>query len=131
MFNIIGTTVNTEAMSLILEQFADEMGVGPNKRIVLVWDGAGWHTSKHLRVPDGIHIVQLPAYSPELQPVECLFPLVNEALANRLHSSIEELESRLIHRLAALDQNPAIVSEHTRFHWWPCDVQASHQRVAS
>ena len=37
---------------------------------VLVLDGAGWHTSPKLRVPDNISLLPLPRYAPELNPVE-------------------------------------------------------------
>ena len=37
------------------------------KHIILVLDRAGWHSSQELVVPDGIHFVFLPPYSPELQ----------------------------------------------------------------
>ena len=37
---------------------------------VLVLDGAGWHTSPKLRVPDNISLLLLPRYSPELNPIE-------------------------------------------------------------
>ena len=37
---------------------------------VLVLDGAGWHTSPRLNLPDNIVLLPLPAYSPELNPIE-------------------------------------------------------------
>lgn len=64
---VLGSTVNVDAMSKVLADFAVQVGAGPKKRVIVVWDGAGWHTSPKLRVPEGIHVVQLPAYSPELQ----------------------------------------------------------------
>ena len=33
-------------------------------------DGAGWHSSKTLVVPENISLLPLPPYSPELNPVE-------------------------------------------------------------
>lgn len=62
---------------------AAHFNVGQDKRIVLPLDQAGWHTSEKLEVPEGIHLVPLPPYSPELQPAERLWPLVNEPLANQ------------------------------------------------
>src|SRR6266446_7750619 len=44
----------------------------------LVLDQAGWHSSKELVVPEGIHLLFLPPHSPELQPCERLCPLSNE-----------------------------------------------------
>jgi transposase len=37
----------------------------------------------------------LPAYSPELQPAERLWPLVDAPLSNRTFDSIDELEGLL------------------------------------
>jgi hypothetical protein len=34
-----------------LAHFAQAVGAGPTKRILLVLDQAGWHTSKELVVP--------------------------------------------------------------------------------
>ena len=53
--------------TIALAQFAQAVGAGPAKRILLVLDQAGWHTSKELVVPEGIHLLFFPPYSPELQ----------------------------------------------------------------
>jgi hypothetical protein len=68
-------TVSVEAFSLALAAFADEVGAGPDKQIVLVLDRAGWHSSTRLTLPEGIHLVFLPPYSEEVQPAERLWPL--------------------------------------------------------
>ena len=44
--------------------------VEPGAHAVLVLDGAGWHRSKTLAVPDNISLLSLPPYSPALNPVE-------------------------------------------------------------
>jgi transposase len=44
--------------------------VAPGAQAVLVLDGAGWHGSTALNVPDNISLLHLPPYSPELNPVE-------------------------------------------------------------
>ena len=118
-------------MSAALAAFAKDVEAGPDRQIVLVIDGAGWHTSPKVVVPDGVHLVFLPPYSPELQPAERLFPLINEALANRAFKSIEELERVLARRIGALLQDPLLVSSHTRFHWWPDDIVPWAKRIAS
>jgi transposase len=55
-----------------LAAFARQVGASPTKQIVLVLDRAGWHTSLRLRVPEHVHLLFLPPYSPELQPAEHL-----------------------------------------------------------
>ena len=51
----LATTVNIELFSVELAAFAREVGAGPTKQIVLVLDGAGWHESPKVRVPE--HVV--------------------------------------------------------------------------
>jgi hypothetical protein len=46
----LATTVNIERFSVELEAFAQQVGAGPTKQIVLVLDGAGWHDTPKVRV---------------------------------------------------------------------------------
>ena len=109
--------VNTETMSAVLEAFARERGVGTEVDLVL--DGAGWHTSPRVSVPEGVSLVGLPAYSPELQPAEHLWPLIDEAVANRVAADLAELESWVGERCVALSEDVARMRRLTQFAWWP------------
>lgn len=113
--------VDTVVFSLALKHFAEAVGAGPKKRIVLVLDRAGWHASRDLVVPDGIHLVFLPSYSPELQPAEHLWPLVHEAMANRRIETLDELEDILVERCRSLAADTELIRANTLFHWWPID----------
>lgn len=99
----------------LLEAFAEEQQLGPKKRILLVRDGAGWHQD----APEGITPVMLPPYSPELNPSEHLWPLVDEAVANHLFRSLPELERVLEGRCVELTDMPEVIRSSTFFHWWP------------
>jgi transposase len=55
-----------------LEIFACEAGAGVDGAIVLVLDNAGLHGEAGLRAPDGVRLVFLPPYTPQLQPAETL-----------------------------------------------------------
>lgn len=112
-------SVNVEIFSRALAAFAEEVGAGSQKQVVLALDGAGWHKSAQLRVPDGLHLVFLPPYSPEVQPSERLWPLSNEPLANRVFTSLDELEAVQAERCRWLQDHPEVVRAHTCFHWWP------------
>lgn len=50
-----------------------------------------------MRLPEGIDLIDLPAYSPELQPGERLSPLTNEVVANSFPPSLDELEELLVY----------------------------------
>src|SRR2546426_7824551 len=80
---------------------------------------AGWHTSSRLALPEGLHLLFLPAHSPELQPAERLWPLSNEPLANRVFNSLDELEQVQADRCRWLQAHPEIIRGRTAFHWWP------------
>ena len=72
----------------------------------MIWDGAGFHTSKQLRVPENITLVQLPAYSPELNPIENLWHyLKSHFWSNRAYDDYEALEEAAMAawRTAVLD----------------------------
>ena len=68
---LIMPELNTAVLNLFLEQFARELPKGVHA--VLIWDGAGYHTSGDLVVPENVSLIQLPPYSPESNPVENLW----------------------------------------------------------
>jgi hypothetical protein len=86
---------------------------------VLVVDQAGWHLTHELRVPAGIDLVFLPAASPELQPAERLWPLVDEPVANHTLADLDALEAVLVARCRTLEAAPERLAAHPHFHWWP------------
>lgn len=52
--------------------------LAPDDHAVMVLDGAGWHASAALPVPDNIILVPLPPYSPESNPVERIWFYLRE-----------------------------------------------------
>lgn len=111
--------VNIQLFNRVLSDFAQYYQVGPQKRIILAIDRAGWHESKKVKVPEGLHLVFLPSHSPELQPAERLWPLTNEGVANRCFETLEHLELVLYQRLKALIPQLDLIRGLTCFHWWP------------
>jgi hypothetical protein len=112
---LVMPAVNAGAFSLALSRFAEWVGAGEDKRVLLVLDRAGWHVAKDLEVPEGLDLEFLPARSPELQPAERLWPLVNERIANRPFEDLDELEGALVERCLALSKRPDLVRGHTRY----------------
>jgi transposase len=124
----LATSVSIPLFEVELAAFARQVGASVTKQIVLVLDRAGWHSAQRLRVPDHVHLLFLPPYSPELQPAEHLWPLTNTALVNRHLASIEELEELQLQRCLALQEQSALVRSTTLFPWWP---QRLHKRQPS
>ena len=111
--------VNHPSLSIVLQEFATTHHVDAEHPAVIILDNARWHTTRKLKIPMGIHLIFLPAYSPELQPAERLWPLVDEAIENRAFDSIEQLEDVIAERCVQLTQQPEYVKRFTHFHWWP------------
>jgi transposase len=93
-FTLILPAVNTEMMNLYLHHLAKAY---PDRRLLLLMDQAGWHRSGDLCVPKNIKLDYLPAYSPELNPVERLWRwLRDEVCRNRLYQTMTELLDALV-----------------------------------
>ena len=68
--------VNIEAMNEHLAEISRCVSVGAIALLVL--DGAGWHSSPRLNVPDNIVLLPLPPYAPELNPMENVWHYLRE-----------------------------------------------------
>ena len=81
---------NTEAMQIHLEEIAAMVPAG--KHALIICDRAAWHTTAKLDVPSNITLMPLPAYSPELNPVEMVWErLRDDFLACRCFDGYDEL----------------------------------------
>lgn len=112
-------TVSLAAMRVALAAFARDEGIDAEHPAALVVDNAGWHRSPRLPLPPGLHLLFLPPYSPEVQPAERLWALVDEPLANCAFPDLDALDAVLIRRCQQLEADPVRLRAHTHFHWWP------------
>ncbi|MEK6284101.1 MAG: IS630 family transposase, partial [Acidobacteriota bacterium] len=81
-------------------------GSDPAALHVLIQDGAGFHLRDgDERLPDNVRIVTLPAYSPELNPVEGLWDQLKDVLCNRVFWSLADLEAALVEELRGFWQD--------------------------
>ena len=88
---LLSPQLNTKIVNTFLRLFSET--IPENEHAVMIWDGAGFHTSKQLRVPENISLVQLPAYSPELNPIENLWHyLKSHFWSNRAYDDYDALE---------------------------------------
>lgn len=87
---IIAPYLDTVIINQFLEQFS--RALAPDVQAVLVWDGAGYHRANALVVPDNVTLVSLPAYSPELNPIENLWHyLKSHHWSNRTYADYDAL----------------------------------------
>jgi len=109
--------VNTQWLNLVLATFGLEVGACSQKIILLVQDQAGWHRSAKVNLPSAIITEFLPPYSPQLQPAERLWSLVDEPLANEHFETIEQLEDVLAARCCHLQEMTTVIKNLTDYHW--------------
>ena len=89
----------------------------PKKKVLLVEDNAGWHRSKKVEEIEGLIVDFLPPYSPELQPAERLWSLVDEPLVNQNFETIDEVEEILVKRCITLNDMQKEIRNLTNYHW--------------
>lgn len=99
--------VDTEIVNIFLAELSEAYS---DKKILLIWDQAGYHRSKDLQIPANIVIESLPPYSPELNPAERLWRwLRRHACRNRLFKSLDEQAEALAQTIRNL--NSAQIAE--------------------
>lgn len=110
-------SVRGDLTTLALRAFAGEHDPENRKILVLLLDRAGYHSAADIAVPSDVRLHFLPSYTPELQPVECVWPLVREAMANTVFPDLDALEATLIRRCRWLLRHPEIVRGRAGFRW--------------
>ena len=94
--------INTDCMQLYLDELAKEI----DEEIIIIMDGAGWHKSGRLVVPHNMHIIYLPPYSPELNPVERLWLYIKKStIYNKIYETLEELEETIGNFIVSLQSD--------------------------
>jgi transposase len=75
--------------------FLEELNkVNNGQKMVIIMDGAGWHKSEKLIIPNDIRTIILPPYSPELNPTEKLWQYIKyHTIKNRIYKTLRELEN--------------------------------------
>jgi len=114
-FSLILPEVNNISMSLYLKELSSFYF---GYRIVIVMDSASFHSDLNAVDIDNISIVHLPAYSPELNPVEHLWDYLRENyFGNRYWKTIEELEIYLENILRDVHKDKLTLKSLTGFDW--------------
>ena len=115
-FALVMPEVSTKAMQIFLDEFAKT--IPSDDHVVMFLDQASWHTAKTLKVPAAITLVSLPAYSPQLNPVERIWLYLKERfLSHRLlddREAVIEAVCTAWNRLVAL---PGRLASLTDYGW--------------
>jgi hypothetical protein len=82
--------------------------------IVLIWDNLNTHISAAMRKlvasRDWLHVIQLPAYAPDLNPTEAVWSHVKRSLGNLAAASVDQLAAIVRNRLKRIQYRPDLLT---------------------
>ncbi len=88
--------VSTAAMNEFPRHFSTTLA--DDEHVVMVLDGAGWHTSHALLVPANVTLLRLPRDAPELNPIERIWLYLRERhLSHRVHDGYTAIVDAVCH----------------------------------
>lgn len=71
----------------------------PRKKLCIIWDNASWHKSREIREKlqagqslERIHLIALPPYAPETNPIEHVWGYAKGKIANRSNKVFEDIK---------------------------------------
>jgi transposase len=92
---LIAPRLATESVNAFLELFSKSLPA--DEHAIMIWDGAGFHKGRKLQMPENITPITLPAYSPELNPIENLWHyLKSHHWSNRSYADADALEKEVM-----------------------------------
>ena len=111
--------------SRCLQSFLEEISKAYSENhLLVVLDGAPSHRSEQIVCPDNVDFVRLPAYSPELDPVERWFEEFRRELSNRAFETVELVQEALGQALQPYWKDTARLRRLSGFSWWVEAVDA-------
>jgi hypothetical protein len=113
---IIMPEVNVEAMSEHLAEISQCVSLGAIALVVL--DGAGWHSSPRLDIPDNIVLLPLPPYAPELNPTENVWEYLRDnILSMRIWNTYEAIVDTCCQAWNFLMATPEVITSVGNRDW--------------
>jgi transposase len=98
--------------------------VAADAHAIVLLDGAGWHqTGGKLRVPQNLSLLNLPPYSPELNPVENVWEFLRgNQLSNRVYDTYDAILDACCHAWNAFIANPERIRSITQRKWAQVEI---------
>jgi transposase len=100
------------------------------RQLVIIWDGASWHRSQLVQSEAqqlAITLVQLPAYSPDLNPIERLWQWMRqEVTRNFCHASLHELFVACLAFVTDINQDPDALIKRL---WPKCELNPEYEKL--
>ena len=93
---------NTDCMNLFLKELSNTF---PRDKIILVCDGAAWHKSGSLKIPENIELIFIPPYTPEMNPIEQIWKEIRKiGFKNEVFQTLQKVVDRLCDTICSLSK---------------------------
>jgi transposase len=89
----------------------------PDTLVVLVWDNAPCHRPEIHREIEGLIVLFLPPYSPQLNPAERFFEELRKSTANQIFKTIEDQEKAIDAKLNILADDVEGMKKLLGYEW--------------
>ncbi|MGI6636558.1 MAG: transposase [Christensenellales bacterium] len=88
--------------------------------ILLVCDGAMWHKSSRLMIPTNIHIIHIPPYTPEMNPIEQIWKEIRKC---GFRNEVFKTQEHVVERLCEIIKNlPISVIQSITDRQWSLNI---------
>jgi transposase len=84
----------------VLKAFEQFLAAHPGKNIAIVWDNAAFHKGREIRAAlakgrllERVHLVPMPPYAPDHNPIEHVWNTAKQAVANIQHRTFEQTKT--------------------------------------
>ncbi len=112
-FFLVMLYCNTECMNVFLRELSSRFS---EDIILLCCDGAAWHKSKALKLPENIVLFHIPPYTPEMNPIEQIWKeLRKRGFRNEIFATLEKVVDRLCEAIRTLSNQ--VISSITGRDW--------------
>ena len=99
-FFLVMPYCDTVCMNIFLKELSSQY---PDDIILLCCDGAAWHKSSTLELPDNIKLIFIPPYTPEMNPIEQIWKEIRKCgFRNEVFATLEKVVERLCSTIRAL-----------------------------
>lgn len=107
---------NTEAMQHHLDAISSDVETDCHALIIV--DGAAWHSTPKLLIPNNITLLPLPPYSPELNPVEQIWQQLRKShFSNRCFTGYDEIVEVCCQAWNAFTEMPELIHSLCSREW--------------
>lgn len=97
---LVMPSCDTTCMNVFLQELSSQF---KDDVILLCCDGAAWHKSKTLVVPENLVLFHIPPYTPEMNPIEQIWKEIRKVgFRNEIFHTLDKVVERLCKSICSL-----------------------------